>query len=40
MVGIGIILGSLLWVTFFKGVPIGPLTAVAIIAVIIKFIKH
>jgi uncharacterized membrane protein (DUF441 family) len=37
---VGIILGSLIGITFFKGVPIGPLTAAGIVAVIIKYIKH
>ena len=37
---VGIILGSLIGITFFKGVPIGPLTAAGIVAVIMKYIKH
>ena len=36
---VGIILGSLIGITFFKGVPIGPLTAAGIVAVFMKFIK-
>ena len=37
---VGIILGSLIGITFFKGVPIGPLTAAGIVAEIMIYIKH
>ncbi len=36
---VGIILGSLIGIAFFKGVPVGPLTAAGIVAVIMKYIK-
>lgn len=36
---VGIILGSIIGVAFFKGVPVGPLTAAGIVAVIMQFIK-
>lgn len=37
---VGIIIGSLIGVAFFKGVPIGPMTAAGIVAVFLKYIKH
>lgn len=37
---VGIVLGSVIGVAFFKGVPIGPMTAAGIVAVILSFVKH
>ncbi|WP_422449097.1 DUF441 domain-containing protein [Thermoanaerobacterium sp. DL9XJH110] len=37
---VGIVLGSVIGVAFFKGVPIGPMTAAGIVAVVMSFIKH
>jgi len=37
---VGIVLGSVIGVAFFKGVPIGPMTAAGIVALIMSFIKH
>jgi len=37
---VGIIMGSLIGIAFFKGVPVGPLTAAGIVAVVMSFIKH
>jgi uncharacterized membrane protein (DUF441 family) len=37
---VGIVLSSVIGVAFFKGVPIGPMTAAGIVAVVMSFIKH
>lgn len=37
---VGIVLGSVIGVAFFKGVPIGPMTAAGIVAVILSLIKR
>jgi len=37
---VGIVLGSVIGVAFFKGVPVGPMTAAGIVALIMNFIKH
>ncbi|MCF6096449.1 DUF441 domain-containing protein [Thermovorax subterraneus] len=36
----GIVLGSVIGVAFFKGVPIGPMTAAGIVAVILSLMKR
>jgi len=37
---VGIVMGSVIGVAFFKGVPIGPMTAAGIVAVILSLVKH
>lgn len=37
---VGIVLGSMIGVAFFKGVPVGPMTAAGIVAIIMSFIKR